>query len=74
LTLLPLHIIKLLIVHQRWAESKKLTPNPALKTKTTDPAPNPVSLQILDFGSGLCPTAHLLCYVFIQYIPVSGGY
>jgi len=30
-------------VHQRWAESEKLTPNPIPKTKTP-----PDSLQILD--------------------------
>jgi len=37
-------------VHQRWAESEKLTPkpDPDPKTKKPDPAPNPVILQIFD--------------------------
>jgi len=44
----------------RWAESEKLTPDPAPKIKT----PDPVNFQILDSGSDPCP------YLFIQYIPV----
>jgi len=55
---------------QRWAESEKLTPNPDPKTKTSDLAPDLVSFQILDSGSGPCP--FLSCYLFIQYIGYQG--
>jgi len=49
-------------MHQRWAESKKLTPIPVSKTKTPVPSPNPVSLRILDSRSGPCPSLMLLVH------------
>jgi len=57
--------------YQRWAESEKLTSKPDPEIKTPNPAPDPVSLQILDseFGSGsaLCPS--LPCfYIHSIYI------
>jgi len=53
-----------LFVHQRWAESEKLTPKPDPKPKT----PNPVSLQTLDSESGSAMLLHTF-YIHIPFIP-----
>jgi len=60
--------------HQRWAKSEKLTPDPAPKTKTPDPALNPIHLQILtpNPDPALCPSLpyfYISSIYIIQWIP-----